>query len=75
MGIKYLWDANTAIYYLQQHFPPKAEQFMDESLQEGPPCISIIAATALVYGLVLITRNTKDFGLVSELQVFDPHSL
>ncbi len=34
MGIKYLWDTNTAIYYLQQQFPPAAEKFMDDSLKE-----------------------------------------
>jgi hypothetical protein len=42
MGIKYLWDTNTTIYYLQQQFPPMAEKFVDELLEEGKPCISAI---------------------------------
>ena len=29
MGIKYLWDTNTAIYYLKQQFPRSAEIFID----------------------------------------------
>ena len=29
MGIKYLWDTNTVIYYLQQKFPAASEQFID----------------------------------------------
>jgi predicted nucleic acid-binding protein len=36
---------------------------------------AIIAATAIVYGLVLITRNTSDFKNIQGLQLFDPHSL
>ncbi len=36
---------------------------------------AIIAATALTYGLTLISRNTKDFKNVSGLQTIDPHSL
>lgn len=130
MGIKYLWDTNTAIYYLQQLFPPQAEKFIDDSLKEAQPCISaiteiellcwktatekdlevlhnfigdalvielerpiklktadirkqhkiklpdaIIAATALVYDLVLISRNTSDFKNIQGLKVVDPHSL
>jgi len=35
---------------------------------------AIIAATALVYDLVLISRNTSDFKNIDDLQVFDPHS-
>ena len=35
MGLKYLWDTNTAIYYLQQQFPPSAEKFIDETLLAG----------------------------------------
>jgi predicted nucleic acid-binding protein len=35
---------------------------------------AIIAATALVYDLVLISRNTSDFKNIDGLQVFDPHS-
>jgi predicted nucleic acid-binding protein len=36
---------------------------------------AIVAATALVYDLVLISRNTSDFKNIDGLQVIDPHSL
>ena len=36
---------------------------------------AIIVATALVYDLVLITRNISDFKNIHSLQVVDPHSL
>lgn len=34
---------------------------------------AIIAATALVYDLTLITRNTSDFKNIPELKTIDPH--
>jgi len=127
MGIKYLWDTNTVIYYLQQQFPPQAEKFIDGILIDSNPAMSviteiellcwkaatdkdlevlrdfinnalvfgqendiklktvdirkaygiklpdaIIAATALNYGLTLITRNTKDFKGVERLKRVNP---
>jgi len=48
MGIKYLWDTNTAIYFLQRQFPPSAEQFMDRILQENRPAISPITEIELL---------------------------
>jgi predicted nucleic acid-binding protein len=36
---------------------------------------AIIAATALVYDLVLISRNTSDFKNIDGLQVIDPQSV
>ncbi|MDX2128527.1 MAG: type II toxin-antitoxin system VapC family toxin [Chloroherpetonaceae bacterium] len=36
---------------------------------------AIIAATALVTGLVLISRNINDFKNIDGLQVIDPHRL
>jgi len=36
---------------------------------------AIIAATALVYDLTLITSNTKDFTAIDGLKIIDPHSL
>ncbi len=127
MGIKYLWDTNTIIYFLQKQFPASAEQFVDNTLKHSPPTISaiteiellcwktdiekdlevlykfideaivfeleksiklktadirkthkiklpdaIIAATALVHDLTLITRNTKDFITIDRLQVVNP---
>jgi predicted nucleic acid-binding protein len=36
---------------------------------------AIIAATALVYDLVVISRNVSDFKNITGLQVIDPHSL
>ena len=130
MGVSYLWDTNTVIYYLQQQFPPKAEKFIDNIILSNQPCISaiteiellcwksptekdeqiliefiedvlvlelespiklktaeirklhkiklpdaIIAATAQVYGLTLLTRNVKDFQNVAELELIDPFTV
>lgn len=36
---------------------------------------AIIAATALVYDLVVISRNVTDFKNIQGVQVIDPHSL
>lgn len=36
---------------------------------------AIISATAIVYDLTLITRNTKDFSNINGLKVIDPFSL
>lgn len=130
MGINYLWDTNTAIYYLQQQFPANAEVFIDNILLTDAPVISaiteiellcwktatekdllllnsficdatvieleqaikiktaelrkahkiklpdaIIAATALVHNLTLITRNTTDFKNIKNFKTINPHNL
>lgn len=130
MGIRYLWDTNTAIYYLQQQYPITAEKFIDNLLKYELPVISaiteiellcwrvatekdvevlhsfindalvieleqpiklrtadlrkqyriklpdaIIAATALVYNLTLITRNSSDYKNIEGLQVIDLFNL
>ena len=36
---------------------------------------ALIAATSLAYGLILISRNIKDFENISGLQVIDPYNL
>ncbi len=127
MGIKYIWDTNTVIYYLQQQFPPSGEKFMDNLVNEARPVISaiteiellcwksatekdmevlhnfiddalvieleqpikyktadirkkhklklpdaIIAATALVYELSLVSRNVSDFRNIDGLQLINP---
>jgi predicted nucleic acid-binding protein len=127
MGIKYLWDTNTAIYYLQQQFSATAEKFMDDLVKEEQTVISaiteiellcwkaatkkdsevlqnfindtlvieleqpiklktadirkvyriklpdaIIAATALVYDLTLLSRNTSDFKNINGIKVLNP---
>ena len=48
MGIKHLWDTNTAIYYLQQQFPANAEKYIDDLLKEEKPAISSISEIELL---------------------------
>ncbi len=36
---------------------------------------AIIAATALVYDLVVVSRNVTDFKNIKGIQVIDPHTL
>jgi hypothetical protein len=127
MGIKYLWDTNITVYYLQQQFSVSAEKFMDELLIEYQPAISviseiellcwksqseedevilrsfiqdafvieletsiklktaeirkstklklpdaIIAATAIEFDLILLTRNVSDFNKIPGLKITNP---
>lgn len=48
MGMKYLWDTNTVIYYLQQQFPLSAEKFIDGCLEVSEPTISVITEIELL---------------------------
>lgn len=48
MGISYLWDTNTVIYYLQQRFSKQGEIFMDGILQASLPAISAITEIELL---------------------------
>ncbi|NOX85767.1 MAG: type II toxin-antitoxin system VapC family toxin [Chlorobi bacterium] len=128
--MKYIWDTNTVIYYLQQQFPPKGEKFIDNIILGNVPVISvitevellcwkttsekdlqilrgfieecrvleldtpvkyktaeirkhfklklpdaIIAATATLYDLELITRNVKDFKKIEGLTIINPFEL
>ena len=125
--MKYIWDTNTVIYFLQQQFSSSAERFMDKIVHETCPVISaiteiellcwksatekdmeilnefindslvieleqtikhktadirkkhkiklpdaIIAATAIVYELTLISRNTTDFKTIEDLHLVNP---
>ena len=130
MGVKYLWDTNTAIYYLQQQFTATAEKFIDNTLKDSGPAISVIteiellcwktseekdmvviqnfindalvyeldkdiklktaelrkafkiklpdaviAATALTFGLTLLTNNIRDFKHIDGLILINPLGL
>ncbi len=48
MGLKYIWDTNTVIYFLQQQFPLSAENFMDDLLSKSQPVISVITEIELL---------------------------
>jgi predicted nucleic acid-binding protein len=48
MGLKYLWDTNTVIYYLQGQFPAKGEKFIDDILSQSRCCISCISEIELL---------------------------
>ena len=48
MGINYLWDTNTIIYYLQQQFSTNAERYIDNLLKMERPAISAITEIELL---------------------------
>jgi predicted nucleic acid-binding protein len=48
MGLKYLWDTNTVIYYFNKHFPPAGEKFIDDLLIYNKPSISVITEIELL---------------------------
>ncbi len=46
--MKYLWDTNTAIHYLQDQFPPNAGKFMDGVLRDAKAVFSVITEIELL---------------------------
>ena len=48
MGMNYLWDTNTAIYYLQQQFSVKAEKYIDGLLMTNKVSFSSISEIELL---------------------------
>jgi predicted nucleic acid-binding protein len=48
MGLEFLWDTNTVIYYLQKQFPPDAEVFIDGIVEHNQPVISVITEIELL---------------------------
>ena len=48
MGLKYLWDTNTVVHYLQKQFPLAGEEFIDDTLNKYQPAISIITEIELL---------------------------
>lgn len=48
MELKYLWDTNTVIYYLQNHFPHAQELLMDGIINNYKPAISVITEIELL---------------------------
>ena len=62
MGLTYLWDTNTVIYYLQQQFPPTAEKFIDGTIILSQPAISAITEIEL---LCWKTATPKDIQILN----------
>jgi len=63
MGIKYLWDTNIVIYYLQNAFPQASAKFIDELLKEQQPIFSFITEIEL---LSWKTDNDQDRELIKK---------
>ena len=61
--MKYLWDTNTVIYYLQRQFPESSEKFIDETLKESMPSFSVITEIEL---LCWKTAKKKDIKVLQE---------
>ena len=43
MGLKYLWDTNSVIYYLQKNFADAKQELMSDIINKHQPAISAIS--------------------------------
>lgn len=74
MGITYLWDTNTVIYYLQKQFSPAAGIFIDQLITVSIPAISVITEIELLcwksatHEDLLLVQDFIDDALVFELE-------
>jgi predicted nucleic acid-binding protein len=64
---------DSAVYSLSDEIVKKTIEIRKEYKIKIPD--AIIAATAMTNGLVLVSRNTKDFRIINGLEVSNPHEL
>ncbi len=64
---------DSVVLYITEEIPEECI-FLRKKLSIKLPD-AIIAATANVYGLDLITRNTADFESISSLKLINPHAI
>ena len=48
MGLKYLWDTNTVVDYLQKNFTESVQKSMDNLINKFRPAISVITEIELL---------------------------
>ena len=48
MGLRYLWDTNAVIYYLQKKFTDNGQELMNSIINLHPPVISAITEIELL---------------------------
>ena len=48
MGLKFLWDTNIVIYYLQKHFSTQQEKLISNIIDSYQPAISVITEIELL---------------------------
>ena len=76
MGIKHLWDTNIAIYYLQQQFPPNAEEFIDDLLKEKQPVFSAITEIELLCWKTAAEDDLKILNnFINDALIIEPEQL
>jgi predicted nucleic acid-binding protein len=75
MGLKYLWDTNTVIYYLQKSFTHTGQELMNNIISNNQPAISSITEiellcwkTASADDMVILNNFISD-SVIFELEV------
>ena len=48
MGLKYLWDTNAVVYYLQKNFAEAGQELMNNIINSYQPAISVITEIELL---------------------------
>ncbi|MDB5086552.1 MAG: type toxin-antitoxin system VapC family toxin [Mucilaginibacter sp.] len=62
MGLKYLWDTNAVIYYLQKSFTEDGQELMNGIINSHQPAISSITEIEL---LSWRTANDNDISILN----------
>lgn len=69
MGLKYIWDTNTVIYYLQNGLPQAGEELIDKILGIYQPVISVITE------MELLCYRSASVGEITLLNTFISNSI
>lgn len=71
------WLENDLTFWFGEHVMPVSSEIADKwgyltSLATLPAIDSLLAATALVHNMKLVTRNVSDFRMIAGLEIINP---